>query len=270
MILWIFVALAAASSARVTHYEGTYTNEWVKSPLAINGSSEVRFTVVLREQGIEKVKRIALDVNDPTSSAYGAFLTQAEVDHLTVPTEASLTAVLEWFRDHGVQYHFRTASNVDVITSAHKAGQMLRTQFYEIRHRDAGLSVVRAGDFSVPSSVHESLTAIFGLHGLPLLRTKQFIISTSGPSQAAKVTPQVIRSTYNISGVKITGGLKNRQAVAEFQQQYMNSQDLTTLFKRYIHGYKVGTDDAVYKYVGAPQTTGNSTEADLDIQVNLI
>lgn len=79
MILSIFIALSAASSARVPHYEGAYTNEWAKSPLAINGSSEVRFTMVLREQGIEMVKRIALDVNDPTSSAYGALLTQSEV-----------------------------------------------------------------------------------------------------------------------------------------------------------------------------------------------
>ena len=266
-ILWIVIVSAvAASAARVIHYEVTYTNDWVKNASAISGNSEVRFTLVLREQGIERLKRIALDVNDPASDAYGAFLTQAELENLTSPAEASVAAVTSWLRDEGVQFHFRTASNVDVVTSAHKASQMLRTQFHEIRHRNSDLSIVRAGDFSVPSAVHEAVAAVFGLHGLPLPRTESLIISSSGPSRAAKVTPEVITSTYNISGVKITGGLKNRQAVAEFQRQYMNSQDLSRLFKKYMHNYKVGTDDVVYKYVGAPQTTGDSVEADLDIQ----
>lgn len=271
VVLWMAIAsssavVVASSAHRVIHHEAAYTNGWVKSASAISGSSEVRFTLVLREQGIERLKRIALDVNNPASEAYGAFLTQPEVDHLTSPAEANVAAVTGWLRDEGVRFHFRTASNVDVVTSAHKASQMLRTQFHEIRHHTSNISIVRAGDFSVPYAVHEATAAVFGLHGLPLPRTKAFVISSSGPSQAARVTPEVITSTYNISGVKPTGGLKNRQAVAEFQGQYMNSHDLSTMFKKYMHDYKVGTDDVVYKYVGSPQKTGDSVEADLDIQ----
>ena len=47
----------------------------------------------------------------------------------------------------------------------------------------------------------------------------------------------------------------------------MNSKDLATLFQTYVKDYKVGTDDTVYKYVGAPKKDGDGVEAELDIQV---
>ena len=43
----------------------------------------------------------------------------------------------------------------------------------------------------------------------------------------------------------------------------MNSKDLATLFQTYVKDYKVGTDDTVYKYVGAPKKDGNGVEAEL-------
>ena len=112
---------------------------------------------------------------------------------------------------------FRTASNVEVSTSIAKASFMLKTRFHTISNRQHGQSVVRAADYSLPSAVHEATAAIFGLHGLPLPPTKPLVISSTQPVQPAKVTPAVLESQYKISGVKTTGNVKNRQAVAEFQ-----------------------------------------------------
>ena len=48
----------------------------------------------------------------------------------------------------------------------------------------------------------------------------------------------------------------------------MNSKDLATMFNKYVPSYKAGTDDTVYKYVGALRRTQRirATEANLDIQ----
>ena len=50
---------------------------------------------------------------------------------------------------------------------------------------------------------------------------------------------QVIYSTYNVVSPKVTRSDKNRQAVAEFQGQFMNSSDLVNMFQRYVKDYKV-------------------------------
>ena len=69
---------------------------------------------------------------------------------------------------------------------------------------------------------------MFGLHGLPL--PPRTLIQA--PEKPANVTPAVIATDYGISGVVPSGGTKMRQAVAEFQGQYMNATDLSTFFER--------------------------------------
>jgi subtilase family serine protease len=80
------------------------------------------------------------------------------------------------------------------------------------------------------------------------------------------VTPDVLTQTYDINGVTPTGKLDNTQAVAEFQGQYMSDKDLAAFFKKYVKGYKVGSDDVVEKFVGDQDKQEGQTEASLDIQ----
>ena len=265
----MFAPVAAHVPPSVTYREGAYPHGWSKSTLHVANSSEVKFTIVLRERGMTEVKRLAAEVNDPASAKYGQFLTQAELDHLTSPRASDISIVTGWLTVHGADFHWRTTSNVDVVTSVGVASAMLRTRFHNITQRDNNRSIVRAGAYSLPAAIHEATAAIFGLHGLPLPLRQPLIIESVAPnSPVAAVTPAVIGSTYNISGVKVSGSLNNRRAVAEFQGQYMNSDDLATMFKKYVPNYKAGTDDTVYKYVGAPKKNAKhpSVEANLDIQ----
>ena len=65
---------------------------------------------------------------------------------------------------------------------------------------------------------------------------------------------------------KGSGSEKNKQAVAEFQGQFMNSTDLATMFSDYVTDYKVGTDDVVSKFFGKHEENTQGVEAELDIQ----
>ena len=62
-----FAVLAHASLATVTHYESPYTNGWTKSALPVSGNGQVRFTIAIREQNMDEVKKIALEVSTPGS-----------------------------------------------------------------------------------------------------------------------------------------------------------------------------------------------------------
>jgi tripeptidyl-peptidase-1 len=255
------MCLIFGSTHGAMHSERAYFDGWIKGGMAPKFTGVV-FTVAVKEQGIDEVKRIAREVSDPLSRTYGNFMNQEDLEKLTAPKASNFAAVVKWLDANGADYAVRSASIIDVITSVEIASKMLRSRFHAILHSKQNKSIVRATDYSLPLEVEEAVAAIFGLHGLPLPSSDPFRPIAS----AVEVTPSVLASTYNISGVSPTGSFKNRQAVAEFQGQLMSSQDLSTLFQRYVKDYRKGTDDAVSKYVGAAHTEGEGVEAELDIQ----
>jgi subtilase family serine protease len=214
------------ASASVIHPEGLYTNGWSKYPRPVGGDLPVTFTIVIKERNIDAVKRIALDASDPAFRNYGKFLSQERLDSLTAPTMSDASAVTDWLDANGVSHTKRSASNIKVTTSVENASRMLNTRFHEVINNEHGQSVVRATSYSLPDKVHQATRAIFGLHGLPLPPSHPLIVASTTTGSSAKVDPNVIASTYKIGGVKPTGSVKNRQAVAEFQSQYMSSKDL--------------------------------------------
>ena len=60
----------------------------------------------------------------------------------------------------------------------------------------------------------------------------------------------------------------NKQAVAEFQGQNMDKDDVSTFFAKEVPNAQPG-DDQVSAFVGTPYTKGNGVEALLDIEVPL-
>jgi subtilase family serine protease len=114
-----------------------------------------------------------------------------------------------------------------------------------------------AGDITLPTHVEKAIHAVYGVHGLPLPAKKTI---TAGTPPA--VTPAVINKAYDIGEVKPTGSVKARSAVAEFQGQLMDTDDLVTFFKDNNLDPK---DGVVYKFHGG-QASGYGIEAQLDIQ----
>ena len=119
------------------------------------------------------------------------------------------------------------------------------------------LAPLDAGDVAAAS-------VVFGLHGLPL-PPRRPLEAPPMPAKPANVTPKVLMDTYSVSGVKVSRSETNRQAVAEFQGQMMNSTDLSSFFDQYVENAKAG-DEKVSKFVGDPGEGRGQTEASLDIQ----
>ncbi len=85
-----------------------------------------------------------------------------------------------------------------------------------------------------------AVAAVFGLHGLPLPKYAPLVSYSDDPSQPVAVTPDVIATTYKVSGVTPKGGLTNRMAVAEFQGQNEEDADLAKFFKTYVKNAQPG------------------------------
>ena len=160
------------------------------------------------------------------------------------PADEDMAAVTAWLDHHGMQYTLNGFSSLEVTSTAAAAAAMLNTVFHVAEHDAERYKVVRAGDYAVPAEVEGSVATIFGLHGLPLPRAAGAAVRAP-PGAPASVTPSTIYSTYKVTAPKVTRSTKNRQAVAEFQGQFMNDTDLAGMFAKYVTNYEKGTDDKV-------------------------
>jgi hypothetical protein len=63
-----------------------------------DADSVVDFTISVQQpsEGIARIKFHVAQVSDPSSSVYGDYLTQAEIDAITAPSQESFSAVTAW------------------------------------------------------------------------------------------------------------------------------------------------------------------------------
>lgn len=235
---------------------------WRRETTAPDGATSVSFTLSLKQQQLDVLKRQALLVSTPGAASYGKFYSMEEIDALTAPPPTAYTAVKAWLDAEAA--HFSVLHEcIRVTTSVATAERLLSTRFSYYQKEQRRL--LRAGAYTLPPAVASVTGTIFGLHGLPAPRAPPLL--HAGASKPANVTPTVIYATYSIGNYSVNKTNGNLQAVAEFQDQYMNQSDLRAFFRAEVYGYGKG-DDEVSKYVGAPNapSRGVGLEAMLDIE----
>ena len=271
----LFASATAAVASAAVVLPGALPANWVAAPLV--GEHAIVFSVALKEQNMNQLKQIALAVSDPTNADYGNHRSAAEIAALTAPAAADAAAVKAWLDGSACAVlESSTDRLIDVRCSAAAASTLLATSFRTLTNTATGQSVVKAAELTLPNEVDAAVAAFFGLHGLPLPPRRsnraaeaawnQPMVAEKAPMKpAANVTPAVIAEVYKVSGVTVDRTSKNKQAVAEFQGQTMNTTDLATYFKLYVPDAKPG-DEVVHKFIGDPGAGGPQDEASLDIQ----
>mmetsp|Transcript_11808 Transcript_11808/g.19887 ORF Transcript_11808/g.19887 Transcript_11808/m.19887 type:complete len:581 (-) Transcript_11808:370-2112(-) len=223
----------------------------------------VTFSLVMKQRNMELLKRRALAVNTPGDADYGSFMEQSEIDSLTMPIDADVRLVEAWLLKHALAYTLKRETFV-VQTSIANASVLLGTTFFTY-HKE-GRALTRAADYSLPASIADVTATIFGVQGLPMPRAEPILrVGENASLKMPKVTPSVIAATYSVGKPYVDRDGTNRQAVAEFQGEYMKKQDLEKFFKHEVPHFKTG-DDQVTKFIGVPYKKGDGVEADLDIQ----
>jgi len=233
---------------------------------APEADARVRLTFALVEQNMDKLTAMALEISDPTSPSYSKYLTRAEIEALTAPPASTVKAVEEWIRAHTDTIEIvQGGSFIRCELDVPAANALLGTSFSRaVRSTDQGRQqALVAPEYALPLSVASAIQAVFGVHDLPLPPTTPILTSSVHPP----VTPDVLAKTYGISGVNPTGSIQNRNAVAEFQGQYMSSTDLVTFFDKYLAPDTNKSDAVVFRSVGVSAGAHSAgIEAQLDIQ----
>lgn len=265
LLVATFLTTAVAEEL-VLHVAPELPDGWAPSHdvALVNERLTLRFS--LREQNLDKLRKIAMRVSDPRSDMYGKHLSTAEIYNLTRPSVADATIFRQWLGAHDVPFVTKGSNGFEVSLTTEKAQTLLKTEFSRASNDVTKQKVVRASDYWLPAGVDAVVAAVYGVHGLPL--PPRTALGTP-PTTPASVTPSVLAKTYNVSGVTPSGSMKNRQAVAEFEGQTMSVSDLNTFFDKYVPDSKAST---VYKFVGdkdsVHHTGGTGTvgvEASLDI-----
>jgi len=264
MLTLVAAAISVHDGAAVTPESFDRMGWSVQSARPV-AEEKVAFTVSLSLRNMEELKRRALAVSTPGDATYGQFMTTRQIDELTSPSSGAVKRVEAWLLEHDVSTYEVSRENVFVSTSVAKASALLDTSF--LKYNKDGRSITRAMDYTLPSSVAEVTATTFGLHGLPMPRAEplNMTLGNNNDADPPAVTPAVIYETYKINKPYINQHGTNRQAVAEFQGQYMSKQDLAKFFKKEVPHFKKG-EQKVDKFVGVPYTKGDGVEAELDIE----
>lgn len=250
---FLFAGVAGASALRV---EEPLLGTYLPTDRVVSKDEAVSFTVALPSRNLDKLQEFILKVSDPTHKSFGKYMTREEVNEFTAPSPADYTRVEKWMKrlDVVTERHLDT---IKCTTTVGRASTLFNATFHEIRDTVSDDVRVQAGAYIVPGDIASSVSAVFGLHGLPLPKTEPIM-----PSAPPSVGVKTLVDAYNVTGVTPTGSASARQAVAEFQGQFMQPSDLKAMF----WANNLPADDAVvYKYHGNNHN-GNGIEAQLDIQ----
>lgn len=215
----------------------------------------------LKRQNLDQLLAIARRVSDPQSPEYGQYLSGMAVAELTKPEDAHAAAVTEWLSQAFLNFTVSGGGRVvELQLTTGLAAPLFQTDFRFVLNSCTGQQVVQALDYRLPAPIAASVSAVYGLHGLPLPPRPRRPIK----EKVAAVTPAVLTKTYNVS-IPAGPSTKKSQAVAEFQGQTMKVSDLTKFFKKYAKGLPAA-DHTVSKFVGKHPTGEGGVEASLDIE----
>jgi len=270
VLLTLALVASTCQAIETNRKAPTLPSEWVKVKKTVNDDTEVTVTLSLRQQNLDELKQIASDVSEPTHAKYGQHLTMKQVNTLTKPTEETYQIINTWFDESGAaitNIESLQGDSVLRLTMLAKDIKMLfKTTVSYVQLKGTMEMKIRAGDITIPSKVAKEISAIFGLHGLPLPKQSKFIALKSGSGgNPAKVTPTVIGKTYNASDRRGTAGKASRQAVGEYQGEDALDTDTASFFKQYVPNAKQG-DEKLFKVVGTNDQGSSGVEAALDVE----
>lgn len=227
---WIgFATATLALGDGILHSRPRLPCKWRKSDEPVDAEQSMTIVFALKEQNLQRLEQLGRAVSNPQHAEYGRYLGRDEVAHLTAPLWEHEHALEQWLGEHQVSARKIGGAHFEATISVKVASAMLQAHFYHHVNDETGQRIVRAGDYSVPNEIDAALHEIYGLHGLPLPPRVAL-----GDDRAANVTPAVISQTYGMAGVKPSSSAQNRQAVAEFQNQQMITDDLQAFFKAYL------------------------------------
>ncbi len=263
------LAVCIAEAIETYRREPELPKEWERLHPA-KDTTDMVVTLSLRQQNLGELAQIAHEVSEPTHHRYGQHLSMKQVQDLTKPSEKTYSMLNKWFDESGARISkvepLQGGAVLRLTMSVKDIRTLFKTTVTHIKLSGSEDTKLRAGDLKIPSYVSNEISAIFGLHGLPLPKRSKFVaLRSKAAGSPASVTPTLIGKTYNASNRRGTVGKASRQAVGEFQGQDALDSDTKAFFQQYVPNAKAG-DEKLYKVVGSNDQGHGSIEGALDVE----
>lgn len=224
----------------------------------------IEITIAVKQQNVETLEQVLLEVSDPSNSRYGQHLTLHEVNSLLAPKREHLEAVTSWLSSLGVDVQVQS----DFVTATANVSQvesLLGGTYHEFRHPTTGHSALRMlEEPSLPADIKQSVDFVSPTTQQLPRKTPLRVMENLGAT-GFKNTPSTLRKMYSVGDVEASS-VKNRQAVTGFLEQHRTNADLQKFFKKQYPKGK-GRKISRTRGDGADEShVGGQIEAELDTQ----
>jgi tripeptidyl-peptidase-1 len=234
-----------------------------------NSSQLIELMIAVKQSNTDILEKTLMEVSDPENlQRYGKYLSQTQVNDLVMPKRESIDDIQKWLVDLGVDLNSIQMPSSDFITavvSVELLEKISKTEYFTFKHESMkDTTVVRSlkAPF-IPENVKKSIDFFFPGADLPTKSIIPKIILRETNDDG--VTPDFIREIYGISDDhKFGKDSNNRQAVAQFLQQYYSSDDLKQFAQKFNSDSPYDTSSV--KVIGPNDATNPGVEASLDIQ----
>lgn len=232
----------------------------------VNPQSSIEFTIAVKQQNIDKLEPLLLEISDPDSPVYGHHLSKHELDRLISPSNESIDAILNWLASAGISAEKTKLKNsqefIKVKTSFDKMENLMGGEYRRFRHSERrGFSVIRASSpIKMPLSIAKHIDFISPSQLFPAhAEVKNFMQYGFG------ITPDFLRDLYHIDKPFQSGKApRNRQAVANFLGQFYSPSDLEIFFSAFNNNSDF--DLSSIQILGPNNSSSPGIEANMDIQ----
>jgi subtilase family serine protease len=199
-----------------------------KSKVAdVAAASSVTFRVYLKTRNEAGAEALAKAVSDPTSSAYGHYLTPSQVKAQFAPTSAEVDSVRGWLSTSGISVGSVPSNNayVEATGSAAKVAKAFDVQLGEYTVRGERLRAANT-DLSVPSTLASSVLGVIGVDQAESLMKP---MSVGGPTDvgtsSATARVNAVSDSATPGVVPPAAGFRNSQPCGAYYGQKIDTTD---------------------------------------------
>lgn len=119
---------------------------------APDNDTQIVLQVALAQQNIDQLESRLSSVSTPSSSSYGQYLDDGDINALFGPSDASKNAVKAWLSASGIETHTVQGDSVWLKATVAQANSLLGTTFNT--YADAqGVPKIRTTQYSIPQSL---------------------------------------------------------------------------------------------------------------------
>jgi len=247
---------------------------WAQLDGAVPGEDGLELMFFIKQQNTELLETTLLDVSDPDSMHYGKHLSNAEVNAMVHPKQASIDAVVAFLQSNGIKHYESITPNSDVIqakVSIGEAEMLLATKYHVLHHAETDTNYTRTHAYSLPSEVAQHVDFVCPTVHIPRPVTRARakvnvpdVATSTGRRPDVTNTPSHLRELYSV-GTAEGKAPTNKMAVTAFLNQHYSVGDLKEFWRMFCDGITCGKGTPLVKGDGS-LGFGAGIESMLDIE----